>query len=224
MIKLDNLAIGYNGMAILPPITHIFADNQIVGILGTSGKGKSTLLKTIAGLIPPVEGKVNLFPEPESKSTNPVYMMHQKYTNFDWLTCVKNILIVQRDRKLRKTKEEYDRALEVLKQVGLYEYWNKWPTQLSGGMQQRLALARVLYARPRYLLMDEPLSALDDETRAVMQELVMKLHKELCNTILLVTHSEAEADLMCDYKYYIGGNVDGKEIGWPREKSTRSVH
>lgn len=211
MIELRGLSVGYNGVAILPPIDYIFRDDSIIGILGRSGKGKSTLLKTIAKLIPPVDGFVNIqLPDVTGKKI-PVYMMHQKYTNFDWLSCTKNILIVQRNRKLRKSKEEQERALDVLNKVGLYEWRDSYPTQLSGGMQQRLALARVLYARPKILLMDEPLSALDDATRSKMQELVMKLHKELHNTIILVTHSEAEADLMCDDKYYIGGKDYGKE-------------
>lgn len=211
MIELLDLSIGYNGVAILPPINLLIRPNSIIGVLGKSGKGKSTLLKTIARLIPPVDGTVNFTPENASGEPEPVYMMHQKYTNFDWLSCTKNILIVQRVRKRRNSKEEQERALEVLNQVGLYDCRNKWPTELSGGMQQRLALARVLYARPKYLLMDEPLSALDDATRASMQELVLNMHKELHNTILLVTHSEAEANLMCDDKFYIGGTEDGKE-------------
>lgn len=211
MIELDNLSIGYNGVAILPPINLYIRSNSIIGILGTSGKGKSTLLKTIARLIPPIDGEVRFTPPYADGRLEPVYMMHQKYTNFDWLSCIKNILIVQRDRRLRKSKEEQERALDVLDKVGLYEYRDKWPTELSGGMQQRLALARVLYARPKYLLMDEPLSALDDKTRAKMQDLVMDLHKELHNTILLVTHSGAEADLMCDDKYFIGGTENERE-------------
>jgi len=206
MIKLTELEIGYQGSPILPPITFDFEDNRIYGILAKSGKGKSTLLKTISGLLRPVAGTVEIDGIAyKGTDNNPVLMMHQKYTNFNWLSCTKNILIAQRDRSLRKEED----AWKVLDQVGLFEYKDKWPTQLSGGMQQRLALARVLYARPKYLLMDEPLSALDDKTRAVMQNLVLELHKELHNTIILVTHSEAEADLMCDYKLHLGGNENG---------------
>ena len=104
-------------------------------------------------------------------------------------------MIAERSRKLRDEK----RAIEVLDKVGLAEYADMWPAQLSGGMQQRLALARTLYVKPRYLLMDEPLSALDDTTRSKMQNLILDIHKETHNTILMVTHSQAEADKMCDY-------------------------
>ena len=207
MITLNNLEIGYNGIAILPPLNYTFEDDKIYGILAKSGYGKSTLLKTISGLLRPVDGCVEIDGViHRGTNTNPVLMMHQKYTNFNWLSCTKNILIAQRNRRLRNPED----AWKVLDQVGLLEYKDKWPTQLSGGMQQRLALARVLYARPKYLLMDEPLSALDDKTRAVMQNLVLDLHKELHNTIILVTHSEAEADLMCDFKIQLGGIEDGK--------------
>lgn len=208
MIKLADLEVGYNGLPILPPMNFTFEDDKIYGILAKSGKGKSTLLKTISGLLRPVAGTVSIDGTVyKGTDHNPVLMMHQKYTNFNWLSCTKNILIAQRDRRLRNPED----AWKVLDQVGLLEYKDKWPTQLSGGMQQRLALARVLYARPKYLLMDEPLSALDDKTRAVMQNLVLDLHKELHNTIILVTHSEAEADLMCDFKIHLGGNEDGSK-------------
>ena len=123
-------------------------------------------------------------------------MIHQRYTNFNWLSCLDNVLIAERNK--RKRKLLIDRAKEVLIQVGLEEYFDRYPTELSGGMQQRLALARVLFVKPHYLLMDEPLSALDDATRATMQKLIMDVHKETGNTIVMVTHSVAEATKMCD--------------------------
>jgi ABC-type nitrate/sulfonate/bicarbonate transport system ATPase subunit len=89
-------------------------------------------------------------------------------------------------------------AEKILEQVGLGEYLDRYPTELSGGMQQRLALARVLFVKPNCLLMDEPLSALDDLTRANMQQLIMDIHKETNNTIIMVTHSVDEANKMCD--------------------------
>jgi ABC-type nitrate/sulfonate/bicarbonate transport system ATPase subunit len=124
-------------------------------------------------------------------------MMHQRYTNFDWLSCLDNVLIAERKRKGRR--ELKNEAIEVLKKVGLGDYLDRYPTELSGGMQQRLALARVLFAKPKVLLMDEPLSALDDTTREKMQQLILDCHKETQNTILMVTHSVDEATKMCDH-------------------------
>ena len=113
--------------------------------------------------------------------------MHQRYSNFGWLSCTENVLIAQRDKKLRSR----DDAIKVLAAVGLEQYEDKWPSQ-------RLALARTLYVKPKYLLMDEPLSALDDKTRSKMQRLILDVHAETGNTIIMVTHSQDEAFKMCD--------------------------
>ena len=96
--------------------------------------------------------------------------------------------------------------MAILDQVGLKGYEKDWPTVLSGGMQQRLALARVLYVKPKYLLMDEPLSALDDSTRAAMQDLVLRIHGENGGIIIMVTHSAEEANRVCDEIIKLGGN------------------
>lgn len=195
MINLNDLSIGYNGEAIIKHINQSFNDGLIYGILAKSGVGKTTLLKTIASLIRPVSGEVMIDGIGCCDADkNPVYMMHQRYSNFNWRTCVDNVLIAQRDKKLRNRGD----ALKALMAVGLNRYADKWPSQLSGGMQQRLALARTLYVKPKYLLMDEPLSALDDKTRGAMQRLIMDVHTETRNTIIMVTHSQDEAFKMCD--------------------------
>lgn len=196
MIQLNDLVVGYD-KPLLGPMNITFGDNAVYGILGKSGCGKSTLLRTIAGLNRPISGSVT------NSDFMPAYMMHQKYTNFDWLSCLDNILIVERKR--RKRKESREAAIEVLNKVGLGEYLDRFPTELSGGMQQRLALARVLFARPSVLLMDEPLSALDDNTRAAMQQLILDCHNKTKNTIIMVTHSVDEAHKMCDHIIRLNG-------------------
>ena len=190
MIQLNNLVVGYD-KPLLNPITVTFEDNKVYGILGKSGCGKSTLLRTIAGLNKQMSGSI------VKNDASVPYMMHQRYTNFDWLSCLDNVLIAERKRKGRR--ELKGEAIEVLKKVGLGDYLDRYPTELSGGMQQRLALARVLFAKPKVLLMDEPLSALDDSTRERMQQLILDCHKETQNTILMVTHSVDEAIKMCDH-------------------------
>ena len=189
MISTNNLVVGYD-RPLTKPLNLSFENNKVYGILGKSGCGKSSLLRTIAGLNKPLSGQVIN----DQKST--VYMMHQRYTNFDWLTCLDNVLIAERNRKNRKNSEQ--KAIEVLTQVGLGNYLDRYPSELSGGMQQRLSLARVLFVRPSILLMDEPLSALDDTTRVKMQQLIMDIHKQTNNTIIMVTHSVEEANKMCD--------------------------
>lgn len=189
MITLNNLVVGYN-KPLMKPLNLTFENGHIYGVLGKSGCGKSTLLKTIAKMQKPLSGGV------QRNDNDQIYMMHQRYTNFNWLTCLDNVLIAERNKKRRK--ELKSKAIAVLQQVGLGEYLDRYPTELSGGMQQRLALARVLFVKPKYLLMDEPLSALDDSTRAKMQKLIMDIHKETNNTIIMVTHSVEEAHKMCD--------------------------
>lgn len=190
MIKLNKLIVGYD-KPLMNPLNLSFEKGKIYGILGKSGCGKSTLLRTIAGLNRPYGGSVSV------ENNEHVYMMHQRYTNFSWLSCLNNVLIAERNKK--KRKEKTMEAVDVLNKVGLGEYLYKYPMELSGGMQQRLALARVLFVKPNILLMDEPLSALDETTRADMQRLISEFQKQNNSTILMVTHSPEEARKMCDH-------------------------
>lgn len=189
MIALHDLVIGYQH-PLMAPLNFSFETGQVYGVLGRSGCGKSTLLRTIAGLHKPLSGSI------QRDDSQQIYMMHQKYTNFNWLTCLDNVLIAERCKS--KRAELVPQARQILEQVGLGDYTDRYPMELSGGMQQRLALARVLFVKPPYLLMDEPLSALDDTTRAVMQQFIMDIHRETHNTIIMVTHSTREASKMCD--------------------------
>lgn len=200
MIQLNNVTTGYSrDKPLKSKFSYTFEDNKIYGILGESGCGKSTLLKTIAGLIYPIQGEIFIDGQILQRAyKNDIYMMHQNYTSFDWLTCLENILIVEKINHRKITDEVKESALEWLKKVGLEDCINKYPKQLSGGMRQRLALARTLYMKPSIILMDEPLSALDEETRTEMQQLILDVHNETKNTIIMVTHSKDEAHKMCD--------------------------
>jgi ABC-type nitrate/sulfonate/bicarbonate transport system ATPase subunit len=193
MIKLDDVSIGYNQIVLRSKLNYNFQEGKIYGILGESGIGKSTLLKTIAGLIQPIDGKIIT-----NVLHKDIFMMHQSYTCFDWLTGLDNILITEKIRYNKITPEIRDKAFIALEQVGLFDHMYKYPTQLSGGQRQRLALARTLFTSPKVILMDEPLSALDEETRKDMQDLILRDHKTNHNTIIMVTHSKSEADKMCD--------------------------
>lgn len=198
MIVLNNVCTGYiKNSPLLKNFNYEF-DNKIYGILGESGCGKTTLLRTIAGLIKPISGEIKINGELVSKpNKNNIYMMHQNYTSFDWMTCLDNVLI---SKKIKGgiTESDEDMAMKMLEKVKLFEHYEKYPRQLSGGMKQRLALARTLFMNPQILLMDEPLSALDPVTRKEMQELILKMHRNINNTIIMITHSEEEAQKMCD--------------------------
>lgn len=198
MIELHNLTTGYSRDKPLLKNYSTNFDKKIYGILGESGCGKTTLLRTIAGLMKPLNGEVIIDGKPVTKaSQNNVFMMHQNYTSFDWMTCLQNVLLPIKIKRAI-TKEDVENAKDFLGHVGLNGYENKYPKQLSGGQRQRLALARTLFAKPEIILMDEPLSALDLQTRSLMQDLVMKQHRKENNTVIIVTHSLSEAEKMCD--------------------------
>ncbi len=194
MIKVSNVSIGYNNIEIRSNLDYNFEQNKIYGILGESGIGKTTFLKTIAGLLKPIKGTIKV----DKGLKRSIYMMHQSYTCFDWLTCLDNILITERIKHHKITSELKEKAYKALSDVGLIEHVNKYPAQLSGGQRQRLALARTLFTSPQVILMDEPLSALDEDTRRCMQDLILNIHKQTHNTIIMVTHSPQEAKRMCD--------------------------
>lgn len=198
MIELKDLTTGYSRDKPLLKNYSMKFDKKIYGILGESGCGKTTLLRTIAGLMKPLNGEIIVDGEKITKaSKNNIFMMHQNYTSFDWMNCLENILLPVKIKR-SVTKEDVKLAKDFLKQVGLENYEKKFPKQLSGGQRQRLALARTLFTKPAIILMDEPLSALDPQTRTTMQNLVLKQHKVENNTVIIVTHSNEEAKKMCD--------------------------
>lgn len=198
MIQLIDVYTGYiRDKPLLRKFSYQF-DKKIYGILGESGCGKTTLLRTIAGLTKPLSGEIIIDGKKVGKPCeNDVYMLHQNYTSFDWKCCLDNILIAKQVKD-RVTETDRLEALAMLEKVRLLGHENKFPRQLSGGMKQRLALARTLFMKPQIILMDEPLSALDSDTRNEMQKFIINLHQETENTIIMVTHSEKEAEKMCD--------------------------
>lgn len=199
MIELKDLTIGYSkSTPLVSNINYTFEDNKVYGILGKSGFGKSTLLKTIAGLQKPLSGEVIIDGNVVKNARNSgAYIMFQNYTCFDWLKCLDNVLIAQSVHG-KVSSQDVENATRWLNAVGLGNDLDKYPTQLSGGMRQRLALARTLFMNPSVVLMDEPLSALDEKTREVMQNLIIDDHKHDKNIIIMVTHSHEEANKVCD--------------------------
>jgi ABC-type nitrate/sulfonate/bicarbonate transport system ATPase subunit len=171
------------------------AENDFITILGPSGCGKSTLLRIVAGLDTQTTGDVLL---DGKKITGPGAdrgMVFQSYTLFPWLTVLENICFGLRERGLAKA-EQLEIAQSFVKKVGLVGFENHFPKQLSGGMQQRTALARALANNPRMLLMDEPFGALDHQTRELMQEHLLAIWEAERKTILFVTHDIDEAVFM----------------------------
>ena len=170
-------------------------EGEFVTILGPSGCGKSTLLRIVAGLEAPSAGSVLLDGRGIEGPGADRGMVFQSYTLFPWLTVLENVAFGLRERCVPRAERETE-ARAQLARVGLAGFEEHYPRQLSGGMQQRTALARALANRPRILLMDEPFGALDHQTRELMQELLQRLWEALRTTVLFVTHEIDEAIYM----------------------------
>jgi NitT/TauT family transport system ATP-binding protein len=168
------------------------SDNEFVTILGPSGCGKSTLLRIVAGLDRPSTGQVTLDGRVVTGPGADRGMVFQSYTLFPWLTVAENIAFGLNAKGMPEAQQREIVAAYIDK-VGLRGFEQHWPKQLSGGMQQRTAIARALANDPAVLLLDEPFGALDNQTRALMQELLLGIWEREKKTVLFVTHDIEEA-------------------------------
>jgi NitT/TauT family transport system ATP-binding protein len=175
---------------------------EIVVFLGPSGCGKSTILKTVAGLLRPTRGEVLVDGKPVTNVSRERGMVFQAYTSFAWLTVRDN---VEYGLKLQGVprEEREKRSQKYLEAVGLAEFADRHPKDLSGGMKQRVAIARTLINKPKLVLMDEPFGALDPQTRWGMQSLLLDVSRTEDNTILFVTHDVSEAVYLADTIYVL---------------------
>ncbi len=197
-LLIDNVSRVFPGVRGGPPTRALeptrleVAENDFITILGPSGCGKSTLLRIVAGLDRPSAGRV-LLDGREVKGPGPDRgMVFQSYTLFPWLTVAENIAFGLKEKGVRES-ERRDIVAAYVEKVGLRGFENHYPKQLSGGMQQRTAIARALANNPEILLLDEPFGALDNQTRALMQELLLGIWERETKTVLFVTHDIEEA-------------------------------
>jgi len=181
----------------LQPTSLEVADNDFITVLGPSGCGKSTLLRIVAGLDTPTVGQVLLDGQPVVGPGADRGMVFQSYTLFPWLTVRQNICFGLREKGM-PAAEQAEIAARFIAEVGLSGFESHFPKQLSGGMQQRVALARALANDPKILLLDEPFGALDNQTRALMQELLLSIWELHKKTVLFVTHDIDEAIFMAN--------------------------
>ena len=189
MIELHNVSFSYGNSPVLKDFNLKIDRGEHVVLMGESGCGKSTILNMIGKLISPSEGTVNV-------NTKKVAYMFQEPRLLPWLTVLENVNLVLGDRK-----ETVPEAIKWLKQVGLSDSINKYPHELSGGMQQRVALARALAYNSEILLLDEPFSSLDE---ALACEMINLIKSHTANkTVLLVTHNSNHAKLFADTIYVI---------------------
>ncbi len=178
-------------------VTLTIHPGEFVALLGASGCGKSTLLNAVAGFLKPTQGEILVDGEPVTAPGIDRGMVFQQHALFPWKTVEENVAFGLKMRGV----PSYERQAQVrtfLHLVGLEDVTQAYPAQLSGGMQQRVGLARVLINQPRVMLMDEPFGALDAQSRVLMQELLLHLWHEVRTTVLFVTHDVDEAIFLAD--------------------------
>jgi NitT/TauT family transport system ATP-binding protein len=202
ILEIEGLSKGFgtNGPAqprVLEHISFSARRGEMICILGRSGCGKSTLLKILAGFLPPSSGSVRLKGRPVDRPGPDRCVVFQEDALFPWLTVRENIAFGLKGRGMdhRDQQREVDRFLSL---VGLADFEDFLPQDISGGMKQRVSLARVLILQPEVLLMDEPFAALDAQTREEMQNLLLDLWEKFSHTVLFVTHDVNEAVLLAD--------------------------
>lgn len=183
----------------LSHVTFDIKKGEFVSLLGPSGCGKTTLLRTIADLIQPTEGKVMIGDmTPEEMRKNRQYgMVFQSPVLYEWRTVLRNVMLPMEITHVPRPKR-FEKAEKMLELVGLSDYLDHYPFQLSGGMQQRVGIARALAMNPKILLMDEPFSALDEFTREKLNEDLLKIWKKTNKTVVFVTHNIAESVFLSD--------------------------
>jgi nitrate/nitrite transport system ATP-binding protein len=201
-LEISDVAVRFNPKAprVLRDITLPIAKGQYVAIIGHSGCGKSTLLNVVAGLLQASEGGV-LLDGREVNSPGPDRaVVFQNHSLLPWLTCRENVRLAV-DQVFGKTKTRVERAAWVQENLDLVRMGHaadKLPGEISGGMKQRIGIARALAMQPKVLLLDEPFGALDALTRAHLQDQVMEIHHRLGTTVLMITHDVDEAVLLSD--------------------------
>jgi NitT/TauT family transport system ATP-binding protein len=211
----------------LGPISLTLKQGEFFSVVGPSGCGKSTLLDVVAGLAAPSDGSVT-FEEKKIAGAVPdgVGVVFQEDASFPWLSVCDNAAFALRRAGVPE-QEVRDRVDPTLAFMGLTSFAQAYPAQLSGGMRQRLCIARTLVTRPRLLLLDEPFGALDQQTRLLMGDELLNLWRETGATILLITHSLDEASLLSDRIGVMSARpgvfIDVVETGWPRERDSRIV-
>lgn len=172
-------------------------EGEFVSLIGPSGCGKSTLLRLVSGLITPTGGQLSVFGKTVTGPRAEIGMMFQKPTLLDWKSVLDNVLL-PKTLGAGVTRADREKAIELIRLVGLEGFEVAFPRQLSGGMQQRVALARLLNTGANILLMDEPFGALDEFTRERLNLELLRLQRDLKATVLFVTHNIQEAVFLAD--------------------------
>jgi NitT/TauT family transport system ATP-binding protein len=229
-VALSEVVRQYDGPPVvhaLGPVNLAIARGEFVSVVGPSGCGKSTLLDVICGLARPSSGSV-AFEGRTLRGEVPdgVGVVFQEDSSMPWLSVRQNVAFGLRTSGL-PDKEERERVDHAVSFMGLAQFADHYPAQLSGGMRQRVCIARTLVLRPRLILLDEPFGALDQQTRLLMGDELLRLWRETGATVLLITHALDEAAMLPDRVGVMsarpGRFIDLVETGWPRDRDSRVV-
>ena len=224
-LKIENVSKSYDKNIALENINLDIKKGEFVCLLGPSGCGKSTLLRILAGLEVPNKGNIYINDRKATKllpASRNYGIMFQSYALFPNLTAFENVVYALRNRKIRESviREKGDRLFDM---IHLQNAKEKYPSQLSGGEQQRIALARALATEPDFLLLDEPLSALDAKVRISLRQQIREIQREMQLTTIMVTHDQDEALTMAD-KIIVMNKAAVMQVGTPEEVYLKPVN
>ncbi|MBN8958999.1 MAG: ABC transporter ATP-binding protein [Rhizobiales bacterium] len=211
----------------LGPIDLDIGHGEFLAVVGPSGCGKSTLLDVLAGLNPPTEGTITFEDKPVHGTVpDGVGVVFQEDASFPWLTVHDNVAFGLRRAGVDATEIER-RVTYAIGFMGLKDFTKAYPAQLSGGMRQRVCIARTLVMQPRLILLDEPFGALDQQTRLLMGDELLRLWRETNATVMLITHALDEAAMLSDRVGVMSARpgcfIDVLTTGWPRDRDSRIV-
>jgi len=222
-LQVQNLCKTYEDKCALENASFDVYDGEFLSVLGPSGCGKTTILRILIGLLKPTSGSIYL-DEKDITNASPAHrsmgIVFQNYALFENMTVLGNVEYALKIRKENKSKaaraKVRQQAEEMIRSLGLEEHMHKKPTELSGGQQQRVAIARTLIMKPDIILFDEPMSALDVDTRLSLREEIKRIQKEFGTTMIYITHDQEEAFAMSD-RIMVMKEANIVQIGTPEE-------
>ncbi|HZL30233.1 MAG TPA: ABC transporter ATP-binding protein [Pseudolabrys sp.] len=230
ILKVDDIVVRFDTpdgiLTAVDDVSFGVKPGEFLSVIGPSGCGKSTLFNVIGGLLSHTQGNVSVAGETINGPHKSIGMVFQEESTFPWRSVTDNVAFPLELTGMAK-RERIERARHFIKLVGLDGFENRYPTELSGGMRQRVSLARTLASEPKILLMDEPFAALDEQTRLLLGDKVLQIQQELKQTTLLITHNITEAVQMSDrilVMTYRPGKVKRiVDIDLPRPRSSEIV-
>lgn len=204
-IEVSDVSVGFQERTILTNVSFSLRLGQSLAIMGGSGLGKTTLIRTLAGFHHPISGKISFYGQNKIGALYPASIVTQRNSLLPWFSVLDNVAIPLRVMNVRKS-DARQLASASLSDIGMVSYSDFFPSQLSGGMQQRVQLARCLVTHPRTILLDEPFSSLDHDTRDFCIETLQKYRSKYSPAIIMVTHSEFEASRLSDRVSFLSGS------------------